>query len=418
MNYLKNLDLKKYLIFLVPVLLVYFFVSHGFQKFVQPGIINPDIQDAYPNLPHLPEPYEVPIYLASFVVVPALALLFYYLWKFRVVRMVTVTGLISAGLTAGYTVAGTVFAHHIFSLSFITGYLSRQSLPHLVWLLATKRLYILRMAFGAGLVVLILNLIQPWPVSWLADWARSDKFKRFTPYLLIGLAVLLFHPNFPSQDGFTNFMLSPASEILHGKGLLYDSMTQYGLLPVYLLALLMKFILPLSFKSLALVMMIFYLIFYFLLYKLLKIWTNSRLFALFGTWLAVIAGFFLLTDPYITAYTYPGQSAFRQGFWIFTAALLTRLSQQPKRFKKDAIMAMVAISLFWNFDTGVYTTVAAFAALAIYDLNFERNLSDNFKRIMFTGFRQLAYIALSFGIISLTNFLIFSPFLRICPAKP
>lgn len=403
LDYLKNIEFRKYGIFLAVSVLLFFATSQTFQSRLV--FHNFDMVDAYPGYPILPEPYEIPLYFLSYLVIPLLALALYSLWRFRIVKLLA--GLAALGIAAKFGLT-LINLHLGFSLlARAIHYLSTHSFWHLIWLLATKRLYIVRVSLLAGLGVFALTILWPLNVAWFRNWDTNDKLKKFLPYLLILLVILLFHPNFPSQEGFTNFVLTPASEIIHGKPLLYETTSIYGILDAYLTALLVKFVLLLSFKSMAAIIMVMYFLFYFLLYKLLKLWSNSTLFALFGTWLAIIAGFFLLTDPYVTAYSIPGQSAFRQGFWIFSAFLIARFMRNPGKFKRELILAMAAISFFWNIDTGIYISIATFVAMAYAEFDPHSKWLDNLKKVFIVGFKQLGYLVALFGIITAVNYLVY-----------
>ncbi|MBI3305382.1 hypothetical protein HYZ80_03630 [Candidatus Parcubacteria bacterium] len=408
LDYIKNLDFRKYLVFLIPAVLIYFFASNVFQSRLT--ITNFDMLDAYPGYPILPEPYEIPLYLLSFIAVPLLTLVFYRLWSYPAIRF-AVGLLVGAGAVA---LLVKIAQMHWPSVATAFDYLATRRTSHVLWLVTTKRLYAVRLAMATSVAALIFFYWKPLQFRWLTS-RENPRLKTLLFLLLVMLGVVVFDPNFTSQEGFTNFVLSPAHEMLNGKPLLYDTTSVYGVLSVYLTAFLIKFFLPLSYKSMSLIIMVAYFGFYFLLYKALKIWTQSSVFSLLGTWLAVVVGYFLLVSPYIAATSYIGQTAYRQGFYLIIFYFLVRWWQTHSRATRELIFLFSALGLFWNIDTGVYIAIATFASLA-YVLLTERSTRSarspdstfqKFKKVFSLGVHQFLYIFGVFAVISLVNYLMY-----------
>lgn len=402
---IKKLDFRKYLIFLAPAVVLYFFGTHVFQSRLT--ITNFDMLDAYPGHTILPEPYEIPLYLLSFIAVPLLALIFYRGWSYPAARLVA--GLL---VTAGVVALSVKIARlHWPSADAVFDYLATHSAGHILWLLTTKRLYTVRLALATSLAAGVFFYWRPLPFRWLTS-SENPRLKKFLPLLLVVLGVIVFDPNFTSQEGFTNFVLSPAHETLKGKPLLYDTTSVYGVLSVYATAFLVKFFLPLSYQSMSLIIMAAYFGFYILLYQALKIWTQSTVFSLLGTWLAVVVGYFLLVGPHIAATSYIGQTAFRQGFYGIIFYFLARYWKKPTRATRELILLFSALGLFWNIDTGAYINLATFAALAYllltedltHSTSSRSSLVQKLEKFFFLGLHQFAYLVGVFAVISLVNY--------------
>lgn len=400
LDYIKNLDFRKYLTFLIPAVLVYFFGMHVFQSRLT--ITNFDMLDAYPGYPILPEPYEIPLYVLSFIVVPFLALAFYRLWSYPVARL-------AAGLLVGVgavALSVKIAGLHWPSAAAVFDYLATRRTSHILWLLTTKRLYAVRLAMATSVAAFIFFYWKPLQFRWLTSH-ENPRLKTFLFLLLVMLGVVVFDPNFTSQEGFTNFVLSPAHEMLNGKPLLYDTTSVYGVFSVYMTAFLIKFFLPLSYKSMSLIIMAAYFGFYVLLYKTLKIWTRSTVFSLLGTWLAVVAGYFLLVDPYIAPTSYVGQTAYRQGFYVIIFYFLVRWWQTHSRATRELVFLFSALGLFWNVDTGAYIAVATFTTFAYVLLGEASAIVQKIKKLFLLGLHQFAYIFGVFAVTSLVNYSIY-----------
>lgn len=429
MSFLKRLQsihTPLYAVNLVVAAVLYFIGARWFQD--SQTYHNFDMIDALQGFPIMPEPYEIPLYLLSYIAIPIIALAFYGICRwFYTPKPKNTTQLHNLSLapkksskavwwTLGVGVValglGALFFKHLPGADFVAAYFERRSVWHLFWLLFTKRLYLVRIAFGAG----VLTFLYFWLVSapkqiWLerikTAW-ESSKVKKWIPHFFIFLVVLIVHPNFPSEENYINYILSPAHETLLGKPLLYETTSVYGVLNVYFTAFVMKYILPISYQTFVLVLSIFYFLFYAGLYSVLKKWQGSTTHALVGTWVAVVFGYLLLSDPAITPYNFPGQTAYRQGFYMLTLFLFAHYWHTGKRWFKELTLLASAISLFWNIDTGVYIVLATLATFTSIELfKHAESWGQRIKNIIMSGLHQLAYIVGVFAVITLANYAVY-----------
>lgn len=400
------MKLRSYLPFLAIVVVIYFISV----RFAQDTLLSvePEITDAYAGMGLAPEPYEAPLYLLGYILIPILALALSQLWKLGFVKMLVVIAGVGAAIFLVIKAAPRIDLPGM--ANFLNDYLERRSIGHGLWLVFTKRLYIIRIAFAAGLAALGLAYIFrfQFPARWIQRFDQGALVKKLMPLLLLVLLFIIFHPNFPVKENYFNYALLPASEILHGKPLLYETASQYGILNVYLLALALKFILPLSVKSMALFTMILYAIFYILLYYALNSWFGSRFFASFGVGLGLITGFFLLTDPYVTPYTYIGQSVYRHGFFILPFLFIVLFYKTQKRLYEELALIASAFSVLWNIETGVLTvlaTMAVFAHVRLADLS--QNIRTRALLVLKVAVKQLIYVGMLFGAVSAVNLFVY-----------
>lgn len=446
---IRSLNALRFALLLVPATIVYYWFVRVFQDSLH--LWNPDIDDALPGYPVVPEPYEIPLYLAGYVVIPMVALVLYFFvsslvslrgakgalsggqspsnlniderknqiasqslamttrksfGRLRMTELVIgVTILLCIGIVGFYFLRPQLF-------SFVIDYFERQSVWHLIWLLFTKRIYVVKISFALALLAGVIGLLlKPFRVDWFRAVEASKTLKRFLPFAVVLLAVLVFHPNFPSQEGFTNFIVSPAHELLNGKPLLYETSSVYGIVNIYFTALLFKLGLPVSYQAFSVVLMITFFLFFVTLYLVLKHWFGSRLFSLLGTWWAFVVGFFLLSDPYITAYDFPGQGAFRQGMYVFVAFLIVQWFRTNRSWLKQFALGLSGLLVFWNIDTGIYIALATFATFAIMEvIHYEQPLLERLKRVVVLGCNHAAYVLLVFGIIHFVNYAVYGSF--------
>lgn len=435
-NFFNYVNSKVFGLSLLVSTVLYFSLTRHFQDSLIYS--NSDMRDALPGFPVTPEPYEIPLYLLGYVAIPVIALGIYAIidaiaYIFPGFRLLTPNRLpdtqnesssqqcfgnkrklilwaIGCLVGLGIIIA---LVYYTSAYDFVGSYFARRSVWHLLWLLLTKRLYIIRLSLVFGVFAFVyLYFFQRPHTSWLDFFKKilySKKVSSWVPYFFIFLVILIIHPNFPSEENYINYILSPAHETQLGKPLLYETTSVYGVLNVYFAALVMGRILPFTYEAFVLVLALFYILFYLGLFKSLLLWMNSVWIALVGTWTAVVFGYLLLQDPVITPFNFPGQTAYRQGFYILTLLAFSLFWSYRKRWLKDLTFFCAAISLFWNIDTGVYVSIATFSTFAYIELTkFQTTVTKRIVNVAINGIHQLAYILCVFLIISVVNFSIFN----------
>ena len=413
MSYLKSAtsNWRLYLIALAPAIVGYFVAVRWLQDLLTAPPVQPP--DVYPGYPFLPEPYEIPLYVLGYVLIPTVAWVLLGVvrrfdamlvaWRhapasaFR--RALVIVGIVGCVFVAGFFLRR--FAH------LVGEYLARRSFWDGLWLLFTKRLFIVRLSFAAAVFTFGMFIWWRRPsLEWLDRIEHSPLLPRVVPYFFLFLAAIYFHPNFPYIEGNTNIVLSPASEILHGRPLLYQTVSLYGVLNVYLTALVMALFPWATYQTFALVTMVLYFAFSCALYIMMHRISGSRTFALLSVWLGVVVGFFLLTDPYITPYDAAGQNVFRQGFYILPVLLLVLYGKTKKIYYRELMLLAAGLGLFWNTETGMYLSLATLIGIVTVEMTqYQRRLPQRLLRIVGLGFRQLGYALAVFGVITVGNYL-------------
>jgi len=429
-QFINQVNIKLFSFSLILAALAYFITARLWEDSLT--YTNFDIADALPGFPVKPEPYEILLYLFSYIVIPVLAFVFYIILQqlaklsfFKVLyrRFKKFKSLVY-GLTNNrgkyiVLVGGLLaiiilifFYDKLPANQFVTNYFQRQSIWHLIWLLFTKRLFLIRISLAISLATFLFFFFIKQPKSswlaWLKKAWQSKRIRKIIPVFFVLVVVIIFHPNFPSEENYTNYILSPAHEILLGKPLLYETSSVYGVLIVYFTALVSSLLLPMTYQAFSLLLMAFYFLFYVGLYRVLRLWLGSTTHALLGTWLGVVFGYLLLVDPAITPFNFPGQTAIRQGFYMLTLFLLAQFCYHHKNFWRELTLLASAISLFWNIYTGVYITIATFVTFTAIELfNFENSIVARLKKTVVMGLRQLIYILVVFGLITIINYLVY-----------
>ncbi|MDO8559675.1 MAG: hypothetical protein Q7S23_01385 [bacterium] len=362
----------------------------------------------------LPEPWEMPLFLAGYLAIPLIALVLYYPISSaftRVRRWPRPSVRLRLGMLAAVAVLAVALGWRFSPLiseraAFVAGYLERVGVWHALWLLTTKRLYAVRLALGVSVAV-FLFLSWRWRQAsfhWLKRHADPRWIARLEPWLLVLLAVIIFDPSFPYEQRHANHVIGTVNDVLAGKPFLYETTNQYGILNTYALVALFK-IVPLSYQALSLVLSVSYFFFFAFSYALLKRWLHSRLLALLGTATAVGTYFLLQAGPFLSSVHYPGTTPYRQGWYVLVAAAVLFVSRRPQLpwWRRDLPLQLAAVAAVWNLDSGLAIAAATVVAAAAIQLS---SLSPKvlLRRLLATGLRQAAYLALGFSAVAVGNF--------------
>lgn len=370
----------------------------------------------------LPEPYELPLYLVAYVIVPLAAVWLYPIadriaganarlqqrhWR-RLVVGGCVVGALSVGLAAWWRWPQVVAATRFF-----VEYLERRGLAHALWLLVTKRLYAVRLALAVSLGVLVA-LAWRWRNGNLAWW-RAVLNPRWLmplePWLPLGLALLLFDPSFPYQEGHYNYVTATINDVFSGRPFLYETGNQYGVLNLYV-TLALFFFLPFSYASFSLVLALAYWAFFLGVYSFLRRWLASRMLAVLGTMVAVVTSFFIQGGPFLSPYSYPGTTPYRHGWFVVVAAGVLWWSRRVKAawpwWRRDLPLQLAGIGALWNLDAGAAALLAVVATVVVHEVTQQpQSVSVRVQRCVGVVTRQIGYVAAVAGVITLANRLVY-----------
>lgn len=345
-----------------------------------------------------PEPWEIPIYFAGFLIIPVLAFGLYFLYENYRKSLVLA---ILAGIIGAWIYAGGRFEIPDFFLYF--NYLQNQGLMKVLWLIFTKRIFVTKLILLLGALVFVLALWKKPAMSWLNNNRNAAIAKRFEPLFLLLIGFLLFHPNFPIDTHHYNYFIGSVNDHLLGKPLLYETTHLYGLADAYFLALVFKFILPFTYQALALVIFFFFIGFFVGIYYFTKKWLQSSLQAMLATTALLTILFFFQTSPTRSAYLFPAMTPFR--FWLLLPVLylLEGYAKNPKTIYRELAVLVSILAIFWNLESGAAIAAATFATFAFFE-NFQLK-----QLVKLTG-RFLGYLLAVWGTISLINLGVYHSF--------
>ncbi|MBI2624670.1 hypothetical protein HYW67_04290, partial [Candidatus Parcubacteria bacterium] len=147
MRFLRALNLTVYVWCLVGATVFYYVVSRFVQDWLSVRAGPSDlVREAFPGFSVRPEPYEIPLYFLGYLVIPFMAWGLYVLWQRLAPRFAPYRRTFFFGGLALLFVAAAVFALERFAALDVGGYVSRQGIGQMLWLLFTKRLFIARLA--------------------------------------------------------------------------------------------------------------------------------------------------------------------------------------------------------------------------------------------------------------------------------
>lgn len=199
---------------------------------------------------------------------------------------------------------------------------------------------------------------------------------RAVEFALVFLVIffLLFNPAYKYEfdwlgasiavSHYDNFIMAALNDVLHGKTLLVDTMSHYGILNIYVLAPVFRYIVPLSYANAYAFFMLVNIVYYFLLYVFLRFFLKSGIFALLG--MGFIAAVNVLGQaslyPPREIYTWPTITAYRFFFDVPIYIFLLLYLKDFKRRYLYIISFLGAWALFHSFDRGQAILLAIIVA--------------------------------------------------------
>jgi hypothetical protein len=220
-------------------------------------------------------------------------------------------------------------------------------------------------ARGADVVILaLLLLLAALPVAALLRGRALDPRLRIVLGVLIplALALLAWDVSFQPLTSHQDFYLGPANDIRHGRYMLVDDYSQYGVGVIYFLAALLA-PLPFGYGALVLVVGLLTSLLFGAVYAVLRVATRSLAFAALGTFVALMAS----TIATIGRSTqYPSTGFLRFGIpWLLVCALVVaHRGERPGRAPTLVAYALVGVAAIWSFETAFYTG-ATFAVTVV-----------------------------------------------------
>lgn len=397
----EQINKKTVLLSLAVSTLLYFAASRILQDILYKrwGLLRPEnLFDSFGPFFARPEPLEMPLYFLGFIFIPALAYLFYRAGQWQNSRYFY--WLVGLTLLFGLIYALPVLLERLPDPELYLNYVREHGAGKALWLLLTKRIFVTVLLLLVSAAVFVWVLIKKPGLAWIKKYDARLSWKLFEPLFLLLLVFLAFHPNLPTQDHHYNYFIGTLNDVFHGQPLLYETTHLYGLLNIYFLLPIMKFILPFGYASLSLVLFVFFSVFLIGLYYFLKLWLKSRLLSAFGALAATALLLFFQTSPTRSAYFFPAMTPFRFGVYLPAFFLIYFYQRSGSKWLYHLLIGWSAVAFFWSPDTGAYLSAAVFLSLW-YISGFG---ARNFFR---TAFQFLGYLAVIFGVINFINYAVY-----------
>lgn len=219
---------------------------------------------------------------------------------------------------------------------------------------------------------------------------RFSKISRFISryhiiVLIALLIVVLFNFGYLLETGIWinyyhhNFIIATINDLFHGKYLLINTFSQYGMLFPYLLYLIFH-VFYFSYTNLYLLFMIFTIVYYFILYYLLLVLTNKKVLSLVAlfTIMGINTLFNYPTYPVSENYVWPGATVLRYFFDIIVFFLIFKNKNFSSKKLNFLIAGLVSFSILYNVETGM-ALYTGYIILIILHTFSKKGLSINKK---------------------------------------
>ena len=402
MNSLINLNKRLYLQMLALAIIGYFAASRVIQDIYYRGKFSDYIADAFAGHVPRPEPLEIPFYFAGFLVIPVLAAVLCWFYEKNILKYV-LAGVFLVALVKIFPLLSRLDLpdFEIYGI-----YLKTKGAGQALYLLFTKRIFVLRAAMAAAVIFYFL-VRYFWKPAWAQSAFRFDSSKlrpKLEPAILIFIGLLLFHPNLPYDEGHYNFMIGTVHDMISGKPLLYETSNQYGILNMYFLHAIFSLAGRVSYAGFSLVIFFCYYAYYLALYFFIKTWLKSNLFALTGLGIIVAVTYFLQVSPTLTAFHFPAMSPFRLGMYVPVLFLLHRYFTTRSSKMREAAIMLSAAAVFWNFDTGASLAIAVYLTLGAAAWFEKQGLQEKLKWLVLLFGKFVLYGLSVFGLLNLLNY--------------
>lgn len=227
-------------------------------------------------------------------------------------------------------------------------------------------------------------------------------------YILSFLLIAIISISFENLNFYDYaYYAGPINDLLHGKYLLHNNISQYGFLSIVFLSIPFYFI-KLNLTNLTVLNSFAITIGFFALFTIANSLYRNKYFSL-------LVLLFIIFANHITAGygSYVQTNVLRFGMWIpVCLSIICGIKNKGSKLSGlwEAItLILIAISAFWIFDNGVYILLAYFfyRIFASLDEN-PRNTFNSFKEI-------LIKLTVSVGVVFLSINIFYIVFLKIMP---
>ncbi|MBN2084342.1 MAG: hypothetical protein JW748_03895 [Anaerolineales bacterium] len=220
---------------------------------------------------------------------------------------------------------------------------------------------------GRGAIVLLAAMIAGFAV-----FTQSDRFRplrrRWSSQgwivLLLGLLLcgLVYQPELPHLRSHYNTLLATMQDVLSGKFIFVDTLSQYGVGIVYfLLAVFNLFRLPVAYPGLAIVLNVLYILQFALLFLILHQATKNIFISLAG--LAGILYFAYFAVSWPSMLRVPAQSPLRYGMTYLLLGVGWAGMNRTGRVWRIAELVLLGAASVWSLEVLFFTVIPLDALL-------------------------------------------------------
>lgn len=177
--------------------------------------------------------------------------------------------------------------------------------------------------------------------------------------VVVGMMVFVFDPHLHFNMAHHGAFLGPVTAIVHGRTLLVDVVSQYGVFPIYLLAAVFTLdALPMSYVGLALIVSIFVIVQYACVYVLLRSVLHSVTCAIMVLAAVILVNF---VGGHGGATLFPSGGPLRLGLPYALLLLVAARCYRPSltRASRLAESAVVAIASVWSVEVFLFALATA-----------------------------------------------------------
>jgi hypothetical protein len=227
--------------------------------------------------------------------------------------------------------------------------------------LATRSVVDIAIGLVAGLAT--FDLVRAFRGRWRLPRAWVRVFDVCVVVASTLVVVYLAVPSFGLAANH-NYFLGPALDVLHGRAMLVNTFSQYGVGVMDVLAAIFV-VVPMGYGTFTLVLSGLTALFFTLFYVVLRWSTESLVIAAVGVTVAVVLDVFGQLD-YYTWFPSTGVLRFGLPWLVILFSLASARTVTRKRLFNALVFAVVAVAAVWSGETGVYCLGTA-VALACLD---------------------------------------------------
>lgn len=195
--------------------------------------------------------------------------------------------------------------------------------------------------------------------------------------VVVALAVWDFSRDFDIHH--LGFYLAPTNEVQHGRLMLVDTFSQYGVGVFYVLAILLK-ILGLGYGSMALLTAFLTSLTTVVIFAILAQTTRSTFYSAIGIFIVAIVGP-LASEGSVTSYPSTGFLRFGPTWLLILSLTITLKQDKPSRLWITISSLVLAFSIVWSFESAFYS-LGTFVAVGVIGMGVigEKSLASQLVR--------------------------------------